>query len=70
MTLHTNRLGETVVRLLPFFTIAVVVTSGYFLFIQPRLGAYLRARTGVAAIEERAMTLQQAAVLLHAHQVG
>lgn len=60
MKLRVGKLGETLERLLPFFTIVVIVTVGWYWFVQPRLGAYLRARTDTAALEERARTLQQA----------
>jgi hypothetical protein len=46
-------------RLLPFLTIAAVITAGWFWFVQPRLSAYLRARTDAVALEERVRTLQQ-----------
>jgi len=58
--LRTGRLGDSLERLLPFLTIVSVVTAGWFWFIQPRLDSYLRARTDVAAIEERVRTLQLA----------
>ena len=54
----TGGLAEALERLLPLLTIAAVVTAGWFWFVQPRLGAYLRARTNVAALEERVRTLQ------------
>jgi hypothetical protein len=57
---RAGSLGDTLERLVPFLTIVVVVTLGWFWFIQPRLGSYLRARAGTAALEERARTLQQA----------
>jgi hypothetical protein len=53
-------LTDTLGRLLPFLTIVAVVTAGWFWFVQPRLVAYLRARTDAAALEERVRTLQQA----------
>ena len=53
-------LAESLERLLPFLTVAAVVTAGWFWFVQPRLVAYLRARTDAAALEERVRTLQQA----------
>jgi len=56
----TDGLAGTVERLLPFLTIVAVVTAGWFWLVQPRLGAYLRARTDSAALEERVRTLQQA----------
>jgi len=60
VTLRAGSLGETLERLVPFLTLALVVTAGYYLCIQPSLRAYLRARTSAAAVEERARTLQQA----------
>lgn len=59
---RAGNLGEAVERLLPLFTAALVVTAGWFWFVQPRLAAYLRARTDTAALEERARTLQQASM--------
>jgi hypothetical protein len=56
---RTGELGETLERLLPFLTIVAVITAGWFWFVQPRLGAYLRARTDAVALEERVRTLQQ-----------
>ena len=56
----TGGLTDTLGRLLPFLTIAAVVTAGWFWLLQPRLVAYLRARTDAAALEERVRTLQQA----------
>jgi hypothetical protein len=58
---RTGGLAEALERLLPFLTIVAVVTAGWFWFVQPRLGSYLRARTDAAALEERVRTLQQAA---------
>jgi hypothetical protein len=55
-----GKLGDTVERLLPFLIIVSIVTAGWFWFVQPRLAAHLRARTDVAALEERVRTLQQA----------
>ena len=46
--------------MLPFLTIVAIVTAGWFWFVQPRFGAYLRARTDAAALEERVRTLQEA----------
>ena len=60
MTSRAGGLGDTLERLLPFLTIVVIVTAGWFLAVQPRFGAYLRARTDTAALEERVRTLQQA----------
>ena len=57
---RTGGPGETLERLLPFLTIVAIVTAGWFWFIRPRLNSYLRARTDVAATEERVRTLQQA----------
>ena len=57
---RTGGLAEALERLLPFLTIVAVVTAGWFWLVQPRLGAYLRARTDSAALEERMRTLQQA----------
>jgi hypothetical protein len=57
---RTDGLTGTLERLLPFLTIVAIVTAGWFWFVQPRLGAYLRARTDAAALEERVRTLQQA----------
>jgi len=53
-------LAEALERLLPFLTIVAMVTAGWFWFVQPRFGAYLRARTDAAALEERVRTLQEA----------
>jgi len=53
-------LAESLERLLPFLTIAAVVTAGWFWLVQPRFVAYLRARTDAAALEERVRTLRQA----------
>ena len=60
MKLRAGGLVETLERLLPFLTMAVVFTAGWFWFIQPRFESYLRARTDVAALEERVRTMQQA----------
>lgn len=60
MTLRTGGLADTFERLAPFLTIAVVVTAGWFWFVQPRFESYLRARTDAAALEERVRTMQQA----------
>ncbi len=38
----------------------VIITAGWFWFVQPRLWLYLRSRTDTAALEERVRTLQQA----------
>jgi hypothetical protein len=57
---RTSGLADALERLLPFLTIVAVVTAGWFWFVQPRFGAYLRARTDAAALEERVRTLQQA----------
>lgn len=56
----TGGLAEALERLLPFLTIVAIVTAGWFWFVQPRFGAYLRARTDAAALEERVRTLQEA----------
>jgi len=56
----TGGLAEALERLLPFLTIVAIVTAGWFWFVQPRFGAYLRARTDAAALEERVRTLQLA----------
>jgi hypothetical protein len=53
-------LGETLERLLPFLAFVVVLTAGWFWFVQPRFGTYLKAGTDTAALEERVRTLQQA----------
>jgi hypothetical protein len=58
--LRMGGLGDSLERLVPFLTIVAIVTGGWFWLIQPRLGAYLRVRTEVAALEERVRTLQQA----------
>ena len=58
--LRTGGLADTLERLAPFLTIAVVVTAGWFWFVQPRFESYLRARTDAAALEERVRTMQQA----------
>lgn len=60
MTPRTGGLAEALERLLPLVTIAAVVMAGWFWFVQPRFGAYLRARTDAAALEERVRTLQEA----------
>ena len=60
MKLRTGGLADTLERLAPFLTIAVVVTAGWFWFVQPRFESYLRARTDAAALEERVRTMQQA----------
>jgi hypothetical protein len=57
---RTGGLAEALERLLPFLTIVAMVTAGWFWFVQPRFGAYLRARTDAAALEERVRTLQEA----------
>jgi hypothetical protein len=57
---RASGLGETVERLLPFLTIAAVVTAGWFWFVQPGFRSYLRAGTGAAALEQRVRTLQEA----------
>jgi len=53
------RLNDAIVRLLPFLLVVAIVTCGYLWFIQPRLGTYLRTRAEVAALKDRARTLQQ-----------
>jgi len=53
-------LADTLERLAPFLTMAAVITAGWFWFVQPRFESYLRARTDVAALEERVSTMQQA----------
>jgi len=60
VTPRTGRLGEGLEQRLPLLTIVSIVAAGWFWCIQPRLDSYLRARTDVAAIEERVRTLQQA----------
>jgi hypothetical protein len=57
---RTAGLAETLERLLPFLTVVVIITAGWFWFVQPRLVVYLRSRTDTAALEERVRTLQQA----------
>jgi hypothetical protein len=57
---RTGGLAEALERLLPFLTVVAMVTAGWFWFVQPRFGAYLRARTDTAALEERVRTLQEA----------
>jgi hypothetical protein len=57
---QVGTLGETLERLLPFLVFAVVLTAGWFWFVQPRFSGYLRAGTDTAALEERVRTLQQA----------
>ena len=60
MKARTAGLAETLERLLPFLTVVVIITAGWFWFVQPRLVVYLRSRTDTAALEERVRTLQQA----------
>jgi hypothetical protein len=57
--LRMGKPGETLERLLPFLTIVAVVTGAWFWFVQPRLVHYLQSRTDIAALEERARTMQQ-----------
>jgi len=57
---RTAGLAETLERLLPFLTAVLIITAGWFWFVQPRLVAYLRSRTDAAALEERVRTMQQA----------
>jgi len=57
---RTAGLAEALERLLPFLTVAIIITAGWFWFVQPRLAAYLRSRNDMAALEERVRTLQQA----------
>jgi hypothetical protein len=54
-------LSDAIARLLPFLIVVAIVTVGYLWFIQPPLGTYLRARSDVAALNDRVRTLQQAA---------
>jgi len=56
---NAARLNDAIVRLLPFLLVVAIVTSGYLWFIQPRLDTYLRTRADVAALKDRARTLQQ-----------
>jgi hypothetical protein len=60
VTRRADGFGEALERLLPFLTVVAIVTAGWFWFLQPRFGAYLRARTDTAALEDRVRTLQQA----------
>ena len=60
MKLRAGGLAETLERVLPLLTIAVVIAAGWFWFVQPRFVSYLRARTDVAALEERVRTMQLA----------
>jgi hypothetical protein len=60
VTPRSGGLAEALERLLPFLTIVAMVTAGWFWLVQPRFGAYLRARTDAAALEERVRTLQEA----------
>ena len=59
MKTNAARLNDAIVRLLPFLLVVAIVTSGYLWFIQPRLDTYLRTRADVAALKNRARTLQQ-----------
>jgi Tfp pilus assembly protein PilO len=53
-----NRTTDTIERALPVIVVAAIVALGYFLFVQPRVAEYLRARTEITSLEERVRTLQ------------
>jgi len=55
------RWREVFQRLLPFLVVVSVAACGYLWLVQPRLGAYLRARSDAAMLRDRVKTLQASA---------
>ena len=58
MKITTGRLSEALQRLLPLLLVAAIATCGYLWYVQPRLNAYLRARSDVSTLRDRVRTLQ------------
>jgi Tfp pilus assembly protein PilO len=53
-----GRLGEALQRLLPLLIVVAIATCGYLWYVQPRLNAYLRARSDVSTLRDRVRTVQ------------
>jgi len=61
VTGRSTRSGDAAWRLLPLLLVAAIVACGHLWLIQPRLSAYLRARSDADALQGRVKTLQTSA---------